>query len=72
MLIIIDDVVVVMSQDSSVGIAMGYGLDCWSLIPIRGKRFFSGPQHPDLLRFRPSSYSVDSRFSFPAGKAALA
>jgi hypothetical protein len=28
------------SQGSSVGIATGYGLDCWGSIPGRGKTFF--------------------------------
>jgi hypothetical protein len=28
------------SLDSSVGVVMGYGLDCQGLIPGRGKRFF--------------------------------
>jgi hypothetical protein len=37
------------SQDSSVSIAMGCGLDTWNLIPSREKRFFSTPQHPDWL-----------------------
>jgi hypothetical protein len=31
----------IFGQDSSVGIAMGYGADGWDLIPRRGKRFFS-------------------------------
>jgi hypothetical protein len=32
------------NRDSSVGIAMGYGLDGRGLIPGKGKRFFSTPQ----------------------------
>jgi hypothetical protein len=35
--------------DSSIGIAMGYDVDGWDLIPSRGTRFFYPPQHPDWL-----------------------
>jgi hypothetical protein len=38
-----------LEPDSSVSIAMGYGLDSWGLIPSKGKRFFSTSQHPDWL-----------------------
>jgi hypothetical protein len=37
------------SWDSSVSIATAYWLDGQDLIPGRGKRFFSAPQHPDHL-----------------------
>jgi hypothetical protein len=37
------------SMDSSVGIAMGYGLDSKGSIPDGGKRFFSTPQRPGRL-----------------------
>jgi hypothetical protein len=36
-------------RDSSVDIAMDYGLDVWGSIPDRGK-FFSPPRLPDQLR----------------------
>jgi hypothetical protein len=36
------------SQDTSVGIVMGYGLDGLGLIP-GSERFFSSPPHPDRL-----------------------
>jgi hypothetical protein len=35
------------SQDSSVGIAMDYGLDGWGSIPGWGKKFLFTPQLPD-------------------------
>jgi hypothetical protein len=34
-------------QDSSVGVAMGYGLISQGSIPGRGKRLFFTPQCPD-------------------------
>jgi hypothetical protein len=37
------------SQDSSVSIVMNYGLESRDLIPDRGLKFFSCPQHPDRL-----------------------
>jgi hypothetical protein len=40
-------VYVVKGQDSLGGIATGYGLDGWGLIPGRGKRFFFSPQRSD-------------------------
>jgi hypothetical protein len=36
-------------NESSVGISTGYGLDCGSSIPGRGKSFFAAPQCPDRL-----------------------
>jgi hypothetical protein len=44
-----------LSRDSSVGIAMGYGLDDRGSIPGRSK-FFCTPQHPDRLGARLASY----------------
>jgi hypothetical protein len=44
----------VMSQDSSVSIATGYGLDGQGSIPGRGKKFFSTLQRPDWLWCPPS------------------
>jgi hypothetical protein len=41
-------------RDSSFYIMMGYRLDCWSLIPGKGKVFFSSPQCPDLFWGLPS------------------
>jgi hypothetical protein len=37
------------SRDTSAGMAKGYWLDSQGLIPGKGKRFFSTPQHPDRL-----------------------
>jgi hypothetical protein len=57
------------SRDISVGIAMGYGLDCRASIPCRSK-FFSSPQRPDRL-WRPHTFLSNSiGGSFPGGKAA--
>jgi hypothetical protein len=42
------------SWDSSVGIAMDYGLDSWGLILGRSKIFFSTPYSPDQLWGPPS------------------
>jgi hypothetical protein len=50
--------------DSSVSIAMGYGLDGQGLIPGRSKRFVSTPQHP---RGPPSLLSNGYRGPFPQG-----
>lgn len=38
-----------MSKNTSLGIVTGYKLDDFGLIPGRGKKFFSAPQHPDRL-----------------------
>jgi hypothetical protein len=43
-----------MRQGSSVGIPMGFEVDCRFSIPGRGKRFFSLPWHPDRLWGLPS------------------
>jgi hypothetical protein len=37
------------SQDSSISVVMGFGLDSQSLSPGRDKRFLCSPQHPDWL-----------------------
>jgi hypothetical protein len=37
------------SQDNSVSIVAGYGLDNWTSVPGRVKRFFPIPQHSDWL-----------------------
>jgi hypothetical protein len=42
------------SQESSVGIAMGYGLDGRASIPGSSRRSFSTPQSPDWLSGPPS------------------
>jgi hypothetical protein len=55
---------------SSVGTAMGYGLNGWGSILDRGKRFFSIPQRPDWLWGAPSLLSNWHRGPFPGGKAA--
>jgi hypothetical protein len=50
------------SQVISVGIAMSYGMDGQSSSPVRGKKFFFTPQHPDRLwgplRLPPSGYRL--------------
>jgi hypothetical protein len=48
---------VLVSQNSSVGVATGYGLDGRGSIPRSGKRFFSSPQRPDWLWGSPSLLS---------------
>jgi hypothetical protein len=40
---------IIRSYASSIGIATGYWLDGRGLILGRGKKFFSTPQHPDML-----------------------
>jgi hypothetical protein len=49
--------VLLLGQNSSVGIATGYGLDGRGTTSItgRGKRLFSNPQSPDQLRGAPTS-----------------
>jgi hypothetical protein len=42
------------SQNSSIGIAMGYRLNGWRSIPNRDKILFSFPQNPDRLWDQPS------------------
>jgi hypothetical protein len=42
------------SRDSSVGIAIGYGLDGRGSIPGEGNRFFFSAQRPDRLWGPPS------------------
>jgi hypothetical protein len=48
-----------MSQDSSVGIVMGYRLDGRGSIPNRSKIFFSTPQCPGHKADHIPSYSVE-------------
>jgi hypothetical protein len=55
------------SWDSSAGIAMGYRLESRDLIPGRGKRFFSSPQHPDQFW---GPYPMGTTGSIPGNKAA--
>jgi hypothetical protein len=57
------------SRVSSVGIAIGHGLDGRGSVPGRSKRFFSSPQHPDRIWAHPASYTVGVGESFPCGKA---
>jgi hypothetical protein len=56
------------SRDSSIGIAMGYGLDRRGSIPDSGKRFFSTPQHPGWLWGPPSLLYNGYWHSFPRSK----
>jgi hypothetical protein len=56
-----------MIRDSSVGIAMGYGVDAQVSITGRGKRFFSTPQRPDQLWGPDSLLSNGYLGLFPQG-----
>jgi hypothetical protein len=58
------------SQDSSVNIKTGYGLDGRGSIPGRGKRFFCFPQRPDGLWSPPRFLYIGKVASFRGGKAA--
>jgi hypothetical protein len=53
------------SQDSSVHIALGYGLDERSSIPGRGWEFFSSPLCPDWIWAPPSLPSSGYQGFFP-------
>jgi hypothetical protein len=60
------------SQDSSVGLATGYGLDdrgVGDLVPLES-RIFSSPRRPDRLLVPPNLLSNGYRGFFPGGKAA--
>jgi hypothetical protein len=46
-ILFIDSSSVYGSWNNPADVAMGYGLDGRGLVPGRGKRFFSAPQHPD-------------------------
>jgi hypothetical protein len=52
-------------RHSSVGIAIGYGLDSWSSIPERGKKFVCTPWGPPSLLA-----NVYGGGCFPGGNAA--
>jgi hypothetical protein len=54
------------SRDSSVGLAMDYGLDCPDSIPGRVKFFFS-PQRPDRIWGSASLLPIGNRVRFPRG-----
>jgi hypothetical protein len=58
------------SQDSSVCIGTGYGLEGWDSIPETGVRIFSTLQHPDQYWSPPSLISNGYRRLFLGGKAA--
>jgi hypothetical protein len=53
--------------DSSVGIAIGYGLGGWSSIPGRGKGFFSTSQRSDRVWGPPSLLYNAYQGLFPWG-----
>jgi hypothetical protein len=56
------------SRDSSVGIASGYVLDSWGLIPGRGKGFSLLHRVQIGSRAHPASYPIGTGGSFPGGK----
>jgi hypothetical protein len=60
----------VISRDSSVGIATGYGLDDRHSILCRNKRFFFRSQRPDWLGSAISLQEINAWGSFPCGKPA--
>jgi hypothetical protein len=62
----------VVSRDSAVGIATGYGLDDWEVgvrVPV-GSRIITSPCRPDMLWGPPNLLYNGYRELFPGGKAA--
>jgi hypothetical protein len=62
-----------MSRDSSVGIALGYGLDDGGSkvrFPAGAGNFSLHHRVQNGSESRPASYPMDTRGSFPGGKAA--
>jgi hypothetical protein len=60
----------IVSQDSSVGIATGYGLVGWGSILGGGTTLFSFSQRPGQFWGPPSFLACDYRALLPRGKAA--
>jgi hypothetical protein len=63
------------SRDSSVGIALGYGLDDWSSrirFPAGAENFSLHHRVQNGSGAHPSSYPMGTRGSLPGGKAARA
>jgi hypothetical protein len=55
-----------MSQDISVGVATGYGLEGWGSIPIRGKFFSSPPAlRPTVPVIQLSPWGLSSEIKRP-------
>jgi hypothetical protein len=70
---IINDFLFSKSHNSSVGIALGYGLDDWGsrVRFLVGAGNFSLHHHiQNGCGIRPASYSMGTRSSFPRGKVA--
>jgi hypothetical protein len=64
---------VLRSRDSSVGIAVGYGLDdwgCWVRFPAGTGNFSLHHRVQNGSEAHPVSYPTGTRGSFPGGKAA--
>jgi hypothetical protein len=62
----------VVSRDSAVGIATGYGLDEWEAgvrAPV-GSKIFTSPRRPDWLWGPPNLLYNGHQELFPGGKAA--
>jgi hypothetical protein len=60
----VEDSLILVHGDSSVGLATGYGLDGRGSFPGRGKRFVSSPQRPDRLWGPPSHLTNGYRGAF--------
>jgi hypothetical protein len=66
-------VTVAKSRDTSVGIALGYGLDDRGSrvrFPVGGWNFFLHHRVQNGFGAQPASYPMGTRGSFPEGKAA--
>jgi hypothetical protein len=66
-------IIIIMSRDSSVGIALGYGLDDGSSrvrFPAGARNFFLHHCVQNGSGAHPDSYPMRTRGSFPGGKAA--
>jgi hypothetical protein len=67
------DTYLIQSRDSSVGIALGYGLDNWDSrvrFPAEAGNFSFHHRVQNVSEAHLASYPVGTRSSFPGGKAA--